>query len=243
MRAMRMVTWIGIAGALTGCGPTHEEVLSEYRDRFDGIRAAFAEIAKALPPAGSAKEGARVEGLDPKPVYDDLREVYNTEVVMEDQLADPDGKFRDPLAFDLILSRGLLRGIQWTGPRSPMSDSTRGARASTDFRKELDDALGLRYLLVNRILEHVPPVGVDENNFRGGRIRLEAFLVDLKTKQVLVGFPYSATTSDRVQYTYRGQENKKEALRSWAASSLYENARKALMKAFPQATGGTFEIK
>jgi hypothetical protein len=64
--------------------------LTEYKVQFDDKRKQFSQLAEKLPPAGSVVRNSCSAAFDEKPFFDEKGKRYNTEIVMESQLRDPD---------------------------------------------------------------------------------------------------------------------------------------------------------
>ena len=257
MRVSARSMCIGIAVSavlgLVGCGKSNQEVIDEYRDRFEQKRTQLAEIAKKLPPKGSVAANSCTTPPDPKPVFrkksfiaPEQQAQNNTDVVMAAQLENPDVNLRLDNAWDLLLSDSLVVTLQWTGPQSPLSAT--GNTATDEFRQNFERALGLRYLVVGRVAEDVAPQILDEKTFVPGHIRLEGFVVDLKSNQVICSLVATAESDTSIGYQYKKREdgsnaeNPLERAAAAAHSNLWENVRMRLIDALAATTGGTFEI-
>jgi hypothetical protein len=229
---------------LYGCGPSAGDKVREYQSRYAGLRAAFAAISRLLPAEASEGDPAGLGGLDPKPVYDEIAAAFNTEIVMDWQLSDPNETSDQGDRFNLLLSKDLQESLLWTGPRSPLNDSLLSGRSKPELVRTLENGLAYRYLAVNRILSHSPPKAVDERSFHSGSISLRCFLADLKGPKILGSFDYQAVTRPRVEYVYKtNEDDPKERLEKWAASSMWENARRELFRLLAERTNGTFRLK
>src|SRR5579872_6345977 len=90
-----------------GCrGETNRQIFQRYQRPFAEKRQQFTRIAQTLPPPGSVK-GATAASLSPRPVYDAKGKSFNTEIVMYDQLLDPDIQSQGHNRLDLLLSGDL----------------------------------------------------------------------------------------------------------------------------------------
>lgn len=186
--------------------------------------------------------------LSPKPVYSAKNaESNNIEIVMYDQLLDPDirsdGNNR---RLDLLLAGNLLTGMQWTGPKNPMSSSVLDKSSrDTDTEQTLKRGLSEQYLVVLRPVSFVAPVATDESTFRPGIADIEGFIVNLPDQKVAGSLRYSAQSADRVEYSAKKGDNtatRQSQLEEFAYSSLYEDARKKLKALLEQTTGGSFAL-
>jgi hypothetical protein len=234
-----------LAVVCTACsGESNRKVIQRYEPQFTAKRQQFQKIAVMLPPAGSVKE-ASPANLSPKPVYDAKNSASNnTEIVMFDQLLDPDAESVGHQRLDLLLSRDLLIALKWTGPKNPMSADGID-KHNPNLEQTLKQALAAIYLVVIRPVNFVAPVATDEATFKGGMADLEGFVVDLTGQKVAGSFHYSAKSASSVEYsTKKGASDaaKQARLEDFAYSSLYEDARKKLKPLLEQTTGGTFAI-
>jgi hypothetical protein len=224
-----------------GCGETNREVFKRYEPQFAQKRQQFNQIAKTLPPSGSVK-AAIVADLSPAPVYDAKSKSYNTEIVMYDQLLDPDIQSEDHSRLDLLLSGDLLTCMKWTGPNNPMSATTLDERAG-DMEHTLKKALALRYLVVLRPANFVPPVAVNESTYKPGTADIEAFVVDMESIKVAGSFRFAAQSASQVEYSYKEGQSRPSQLAEFAYSSLYSDARRKLAPLLEHATGGQFVLE
>ena len=128
-----------------GCGAKVSDVLTKYQGDFKKKREQFQTIAHALPVRATEKPCA---GMNPPIAFNENTKQYNTEILMFEQLLNPDAEPQ----FDMHLSRDLLNGIQWTGPKNPLSPSLLNNRGA-NMEKSLKAALDYRYLVVNRVVD------------------------------------------------------------------------------------------
>src|SRR5437588_12014936 len=82
---------VSLAMIWVACGgETNRKLFQRYEPQFNERRQQFKKIAAALPAPGSVT-GPSSANLSPKPVYDEKNSgSSNTEIVMYDQLLDPD---------------------------------------------------------------------------------------------------------------------------------------------------------
>src|SRR5215469_16359989 len=151
---------LSILMLLCGCGgrETNRALFKRYEGQFAAKRQQFQSIAQALPAPGSVRENTAAN-LSPKPVYG-VRDSANTEIVMYDQLLNPDIKSEGHNRLDLILSGGLLNAMKWTGPNDPTSPSVLDQRSAPDMDKSLTKALATKYLVVVRPARFDAPVAL-----------------------------------------------------------------------------------
>ncbi len=240
-RIMRNARYMGalvLAMICLSCGETNRQVFQRYEAQFAAKRDQFKKIAQMLPTSGSVK-GTMPAKLSPSPVYNVKTDTYNTEIVMFDQLLDPDIESRDHNRLDLILAGDLLRCVQWTGPKNPMSSSALDQRAG-NMEEQLKKALAIRYLVVVRPATYVAPTAVDENTYKPGMADIEVFITDMESNKVAGSFRYSAHSAAKVEYSYKKGESQASRLEEFAYSSLFTDARDQLAKLLTQTTGGQF---
>jgi hypothetical protein len=234
-RSFRLALLV-LVTAQFGCGPKLADVLKKYEGDFRTRRVKLQEIARSLPPKGSLIGEQPCQSLDPPLLFDEPGRRFNTEILMFDQLEDPDAK----PAFDLLFSGVLRHALIWTGPKpkDSLSPSTRGI----DIEKQLKDALACRYLVVNRVANLVEPIAVDEQRYSPGRAKIELFVVDLPGKAVLCSFVFEATSAEKVAYTYyKNTDSKEDRLARFARSSLWQDARLKMLAGLKRLSNG--EIK
>jgi hypothetical protein len=236
---------LAIVLASSGCGPTIRDKAEEYRERYAPIRTALASLNAMLPPEGNLKDWGEMSGLNPKPLYDEKNALSNVEIIMDWQLADPTadtGESGD--RYDMLLSGDLWQSLRWTNPKSSIYESSQHDRATPDFIKTLDRGLACRYLVVNRVLSHTAPAAVDPKSFYMGSIALRCFVMDIERARILGSFTYRAANSRRVEYVYNEKaDSVRDRQDSWAASDLWTNARKELMRLLKEKTGGDFVLR
>ncbi len=227
--------------ALAGCGLTNQQVIDQFEPQFTQLRADLKDIASTLPSVAEVKNVA--QPLDPRPVYvEGSDEIQNTDILMFENLSDPDTDLRTSGQLDLTLSNYLLRYLRWTGPDSPMSASALKARAPKDSAGQFEQALNIRYIGVAAVVKYDPPVAVSESAFTGGYAEILGFLVDRETRQTLCVFRISALSNQDVSYTYQEGDSKTQALEKFAYSTLWTNARTAFLEEMGRACGGDFQI-
>jgi hypothetical protein len=233
--AIFMVLFIGCKS-----GETNRALFKRYEGQFAAKRQQFNAIARTLPAPGSA-QASTAASLSPKPVYG-VRESDNTEIVMYDQLVNPDIKSDGNNRLDLILSGKLLTPMQWTGPKNPMSSEALDKKSVPDMEASLNKSLTTRYLVVVRPVQFVAPVATSEDGFQAGFADLEAFVVDLQNNNIAASGRFLARSSAKVEFMFKKGEDKKSRLESFAYSSLFTDARQKLGALLPQITGGQFVL-
>jgi hypothetical protein len=217
------------------CGPKVSDVLSKYQGDFQKKREQFKAIAQALPPTAADKP---CPAMNPPLKFNENTKTYNAEMLMYEQLLNPDAKPE----FDMAPQGDLLNAVQWTGPNNPLSSRVLNNPGS-DMEKSLKSALEYRYLVVNRVSDLKNPVAVDEKTYSPGRANLEAFIVDLSSNQVLCSFAFQAQSASTVSYSYKTGESQQERLAEFAHSTMWEDARKKLIAKLKQIPGADVELK
>jgi hypothetical protein len=227
-----------LALTLAGCGESNEKTFRRLRPRFEAVRARLRAVAAAVPPPGALVDGTKPKApLEPLPVVDRRAGRANTELLTVEQLSDPDVT----PTIDLGVSGDLLYGLRLTGDKCPMTPEER-AQKSTRLAHDLEVALDARWVVALRIVEHEPPLALDDRAFRGGRVKVEATVFDLNAAQPapLAAVVVEARSSPTVDYVYKKGENPRARLEAHAQSTLVQNARRALAEKLADATGGTF---
>src|SRR2546423_3487440 len=222
--------------AQLGCGPKVSDVVSKYAGDFQKKREQFQAIAHALPPKAAEKPCAN---MNPPIEFNENSKRYNTEMIMYEQLLDPDAK----PAFDMTPGGDLLTAMQWTGPKNPLSPSVLNNRADEDMEKTMKAALDYRYLIVNRVADLKNPIAVDEKTYTPGRATIDVFVVNLANNEILCSFTLQAQSAQDVSYYYKSGESKQQRLEDFAHSTMWEDARQKLIAKLKQMAGGGIEIK
>jgi hypothetical protein len=182
-----------------------------------------------------------VASLSPKPVYG-VKDSGNTEIVMYDQLLNPDIKSEGHNRLDLILSGGLLNAMQWTGPNDPTSPSVLDKKSVTGMEDSLKKYLATRYLVVIRPARFDAPVAVSADSFHGGSADVEVFVADLQDSHVPASGRFTAHSSANVEYMARKGDDKQARLQEFAYSTLFTDARQKVGALLPEITGGQFVL-
>lgn len=184
--AAAAAVFIGIpAAAYYVSLPTNQDVIDRYAARVDAKRDQLRAIANDLPPKGSVQVNTCSRAMDPKPVYDQKRNIFNTDIFMDYELVQE--HLYDPRErFDFILTSPLGHVIAWRlGALS--SDRTDDKDWGGEFARKFEQALSLRYLVVNRVVNHQSP---------DGKLDVETFLVDLHSGRQICFFPLSVEAGD-----------------------------------------------
>ena len=215
-------------------GKTNQDVFNRYRGPFSARRKQLLDIAAKLPPRGSVTVNRCRPNLQPAPVYDPAGKRFNTSVLMFEHLQNPDLRLQTPEQVDLGLFEGkLLMHLLWTGDRSPMAEHVRDQRAGPELESELKATLNQPYLVVARVVQYERPVIVDERTFVGGKVDLEAFLVDLRATEI-VGEVRVRAKAEHFVETVKGRDA------AFVYSSMMGKLRPELGKALGEVSRGTF---
>src|SRR5438067_5084678 len=89
MKSILRLSWLVVFVAQIGCGPKVSDVLSKYEGDFKKKREQFQAIAHTLPPKAAEKPCA---SMNPPIKFNENTKQYNTEILMYEQLLDPDAK-------------------------------------------------------------------------------------------------------------------------------------------------------
>jgi hypothetical protein len=241
MKPAITLLFIVFALLLTGCGPTNEEVINQFKPQFATLRETLGAIANALP--DSVEDQPAAQPLDPAPNYNGGAQLGNTDILMYDQLLNPEIDLEQGTTLDLNLSNYLLTHLLWTGPENPMGSGALSESAGDEFAKEFEQILQMKYLGVARVVVYDPPVAIDAETFEGGYAEVQGFLVDMATREVRCSFNLSAIPADTVSYTYKEGEDPQAALNNFAHSTLWENARNTFIEKMGQTCGGSFALE
>jgi len=214
---------------LTSCGPTFQDIQTKYNPDFQKMREKLAQISEKLPPVGSTLGDGCALPADRKPIFVKDEMKTNMEIMMSQSLKDPDSEINRTTDFDLILNSGLIHALQHTGPKNPMSESVLKKRAYKNYDAEMKHYLDYDYVLVNRVSDYQRAQIVDGSSFLPGYVKLDAFLFDLKSAELLCSFAYEGKSADTVSYSYKTNEsNQLERAEAFANSSIFESARAEL---------------
>lgn len=246
--------------ALAGCNrsssphaTTFKDLQEKYRGEYAELSRRYAEIASKLPPAGSIKNASAPVTLDPKPLYADQKSkqqgadlsAINTGILAAEELLNP-----STVPEIRLIPAGVI-----TYPRSSFAlvkESNSSGRDFEDtdgkFEQSLKTALALRYLIVYRVADLIRPTKVEgkggQDAYTPGELRLEIFLVDLKTDEVVASFPIETKTADEIKFAdyYSKYEKVSDNLVSAAIASMEAEALPKVAATLAKTTGGTFNL-
>src|SRR5687768_5800562 len=225
---------IFIGAFLAGCGgETQLEVVKPVRPQYEAFKKQLAEMA-----AMDSKSAVRPSApLNPKPMLKGNTLDSNTAVFKFEQLSDPRLGLKAVLPMDPHISDRVLTQIR-TGI---LSDEQLTRKASKNLRKDLNQALQVRYIGAIKILGVKPAIAVTTENFQGGNMNGVAMLFDRQTMKLVFADAFQAQTDAEVPFSYReGQKPTAAGLQGWLDSNLTSNMKKAALKKFAEGTGGVF---
>ena len=219
---------------LAGCGgETQLDVVKTVRPQYEAFRKQLAEMA-AMDPKSAVRPSAP---LNPKPMLKGNTLDSNTAVFKFEQLSDPRLGLKSVLPMDPHISDRVLTQIR-TGI---LTDEQLTRKASKNLRKDLNQALQVRYIGAIKILGIKPAVAVSTENFQGGNMNGVVMLFDRQTMKLVFADAFQAQTDAEVPFSYReGQKPTAAGLQTWLDSNLTGNMKKAALKKLAEGTGGVF---
>ena len=116
------------------------------------------------------------------------------------------------------------------------------------FEQSLKTGLALRYLIVYRVADLIRPTKVagkgGQDAYTPGVLKLDVFLVDLKTDEVVASFPIETKTADEIKFAdyYSKYEKVSDNLVSAAIASMEAEALPKVAATLTRTTGGTFNL-
>lgn len=219
---------------LAGCGgETQLDVVKTVRPQYDAFKKQLAEMA-AMDPGSAVRPSAP---LNPKPMLKGNTLDSNTAVFKFEQLSDPRLGLKTPLPMDPHISGRILTQIRI----GTSTDDQLTRKASRNLRKELEQALQVRYIGAVKILGVKPPVAVSTENFQGGNANGVVMLFDRQSMKLVFADAFQAQNDAEVPFSYRqGQKPTAAGLQTWLDSNLTGNVKKAALKKLADGTGGVF---
>ena len=218
---------------LAACGQNAGDVIASFKPRMDDMRARLQGVIAALPQPGVAVSSS-MSVADPKPVHDVATGTFNTAFLSAEEITSGDKP-----AFDLALTSDLGFTLAWTGPKNPMAASAMSG-AIEGLDKQFESALATPYAVIYRTVSYVPPKATDATNFDGGDLDMEAFLVRTANATSVASCRIQAQSAQEVSYSYKKGDDQIAKLEAFAASTLYQDARRKLAACLTEQTGGTF---
>jgi hypothetical protein len=231
MMARLSVFFVGILVA--ACGETRLEVVKPLRPQYEAFRKQLLEMA-AMDPKSAVRPSSP---LNPKPILKGNTLDSNTAVFKFEQLSDPRLGVKAVLPMDPRISDRVLTQIR-TGT---LADEHLTRKASKNLRKELNQALQVRYIGAIKILGVKPAVAMSTENFQGGNMNGVVMLFDRQTMKLVFADAFQAQTDAEVPFSYReGQKPTAAGLQGWLDSNLTSNMKKAALNKLAEGTGGVF---
>lgn len=226
------VLFVGIF--LAGCGgETQLDVVKTVRPQFEAFQKQLAEMA-AMDPKSAVRPSAP---LNPKPMLNGNTLDSNTAVFKFEQLSDPRLGLKSPLPMDPHISGRVLTQIRI----GTSTDEQLSRKASKNLRKDLNQALQVRYIGAIKILGVKPAVAVNSEGFQGGNANGVVMLFDRQTMNLVFADAFQAQNDAEVPFSYRqGQKPTAAGLQTWLDSNLTGNVKNAALKKFAEGTGGVF---
>ena len=224
-----------LGGAVVaGCGgETQLDVVKTVRPQYEAFRKQLSDMA-AMGPKNAVRPSAP---LSPKPILKGNALDSNTAVFKFEQLSDPRLGLKSVLPMDPHISGRVLTEIR-TGI---LTDEQLTRKASKNLRKELNQALEVRYIGAVKILGVKPAVAVSTENFQGGNANGVVMLFDRQTMKLVFADAFQAQNDSEVPFSYRqGQKPTAAGLQTWLDSNLTGNVKKAALKKLAEGTGGVF---
>ena len=220
---------------LAGCGgETQLDVVKTVRPQYEAFQKQLADMA-AMDPKSAMRPNAP---LNPKPMLKGNTLDSNTAVFKFEQLSEPRLGLKSPVPMDPRISDRVLTQIR-TGT---LTDEQLTRKASKNLRKELNQALQVRYIGAIKILGVKRPVAVNTEGFQGGNANGVVMLFDRQTMKLVFADAFDAQTDSEVPFSYReGQKPTAAGLQGWLDSNLIANVKKAALKKLADGTGGVFE--
>ena len=237
----------------TSHSTSFKDVQEKYRGEYADLGRRYAAIASKLPPAGSIKKDSAPVTLDPKPFYADQKpkepsadlSAINTGILSVEELLNP-----ATVPEIRLIPAGVI-----TYPRSGLAlvrdnNSSAGNFEDTDgkFERSMRTGLALRYLIVYRVAELIRPTKVagkgGADAYTPGALKLEVFLVDLKTDEVVASFPVESKTADEIKFTdyYSKYEKVSDNLVRAAVASMEKEVLPKVAATLAKTSGGTFKL-
>lgn len=206
---------------LCSCGPSPKALINEFRPKLAELDEKLRAIAAKLPPTA----GSVSAKLEPKLVLDPDSPEHNCETIMFPAL-----RGEKPL-IDLMLTTDLTTSLYWCKERPLDGD--------VEFMQGvLQRGSGARYLVVHRIDEANLPKAVSEETFVAGAVRVEGFVVDLKSLEIVASYTFEVLPDAQVEYYVKDNESARDQLANFARSSVWSNARKQAESILREHTGG-----
>ncbi len=231
---MKYSTILAILALFILCGcRTNQDACNEFAPKFVAKREQFKKIAEILKDATPDAQ-AKVSVFNPKPFFDVLSgstyaDKTNTEIIMYEQLVDPDITGLADKGELLIGNTDLLHGLMWTGEKSPLNPAVQKEQDVT-MSKQLAAALTYPYLVVYKVKDYQEPQIRSDGFTTDGFWRADVFFVDLRTTKIVLSFPLTIVIANIDSNQYGGD----------ISLVLRENARIELLNTLNVITESRF---
>jgi hypothetical protein len=224
---------------VAGCGETNRDAIEKVKPDFMQMRARMGKIAAAIANTPLPRTPAALQ-VSPKPIFDSSSESNNSDIIAIEQLANVEAKPK----MDLHKEGDLVLGLRWTGDHSPAAESMLDRREGKALEARLRAALAYKYLVVYRTAAITEPEVVDEHTFRPGQVALGLYLVDLANGDKISALGVAVgQTAPATSYAYKKGDDPKQALASFAHSSMYESVIVDAAAKLKETTGGRFVLQ
>lgn len=217
--------------------PTGAEILGRYGEDLDARRAAVIRAADHVLARGAARVGRCSAPPTPTPVYSGASGLWsshrgrsairdNVEIMGTHELQGLGWSGALGLDQDLYLGEGLSLILRWRHQRTGPA----GRKSPKRLEQEIERLLATRYLVIYQTRSLVP-VHRSSAGHALGRLRVEAYLFDLKREQPACELAFE----EDLDPTFQAEEFER-----FAYSRLYEQSRDRLLRELARVTGGSF---
>ncbi|MBL8889147.1 MAG: hypothetical protein JNL67_04165 [Planctomycetaceae bacterium] len=168
--------------------------------------------------------------LEPKLVLDPTSPDHNCETIMYPEL------IGDEPLIDLMLTTNLTTSLYWSKEQPQDGD--------VEFmQRVLRQGSGARYLVIHRIDETNLPMAVSEETFVAGAVRVDGFVVDLESLEIVASYTLEVLPDEQVEYYVKENESARDRLETFARSSLWSKARRQVVSILSEHTGGHIQLE
>lgn len=230
-----------LVGVGTGCATTRRDALAERDVRLKEFASRLRRIEAMLPPV-------RAPAITPSSALEP-RLVYSASVRAEDPGSNTDFAMlpsleRSHAHSDFRLNSWHLEPIMELVDPKPIDEDYLAERDS-QFAERVDHVLALRYVIVVRVVEFVPPMVRDSKTFSGGAVHLEALVIDLNSLQVRASVSTFVKSDETIEFSGSAVNGRlvsdpKSDLTIAASQQLQSKAQDVLHSLLAKATGGRF---
>ena len=217
---------------LSACGPSHQEVADEYKQRILKKKTEIVAAARLLQDVLLQKQMQQSQGSLPLCEDTKLPLVFsrygnssNTTIAMHEWLLNIDDRFHK-IPFNLTSSYQLREALDWSSEPNPQ-DSIKDETAEDEFRETFENVLKLKYLVLNQATDFQEPKMLTLDQYRPGSISIDMYILSIRPPDVLCQSSFIAKTPEKVtshQFSnFPDLGNANFAIRS----SLFDQARGA----------------